>query len=213
MKKIMTVTLVGAMCAMLSGCFGIGTASPAEMASDVDPTYAPLPPLVAGEPLGRESIIGEWEGPVYVNTKVVLPRIRYVQNSRTATATKQTYRFFDDGKYVFTSRDQEGKEMSSNGDWTYENGYLTIAENKDDPDSPAMRMRVLCYDNGQVEFRMDDISAYESIIMKGGAESVRAWYETDGSLRTHMDIVNQGSKATVKMIQSPLRFTRVGDVE
>ena len=202
--------------AALSGCLMLlpgKTATDAEMAADVVATYPSPQPETETQPLGRDALVGEWKATVYNNSQAVIPRFRRIFASPMATTT-QSYKLFGDGRYVFSSTAQDGTETMSNGEWAYEGGKLTIAEKKDDGQGHSMRMRVMWYRPDYIELRVDDLVAYENLFKEAqGVESVAASFDPDGSLRTTMNLVSQGNRSTMKMVQSPSRFTRVGNVE
>lgn len=214
--KSLTIGIAAAACAVLSGCLMLlpgKTATDAEMAADVMPTYAQLPPDPTIDPLPRESLLGEWEGTVFSNSRCVIPRLRRIFDSPPATG-RQSYKFFKDGKYVFSATAQDGNETVSDGEWIYENGLLTISEKKEGAKGHSIGMKVLWSAPNKMELRIDDLAAYENIFKEApGLKSISTRLEHDGSLRTTMEIENNGTASIMKMIQSQLRFTRKGDVE
>ena len=214
--KSLTIGIAVMACAAFSGCVMLlpgQTATDAEMAADVMPTYAQLSPDPTIEPLPRESLLGEWEATVSSNSKCVIRRFRRVFDSPPATG-KQSYKFFKDGKYVFAATAQDGNETVSDGEWTYANGLLTISEKKEGAQGHSIGMKVLWSAPDKMELRVDDLSAYENVFRESpGLKSISARLEHDGSLRTTMEIENNGTASEIKMIQSPLRFTRKGDAE
>lgn len=214
--KSLAISIAVPVCAALSGCMMLmpgKTATDAEMAADVMPTYAQLPPDSTIEPLPRESLFGEWEATVFSNSRCVIPRFRRIFDNPSATS-KQSYKFFKDGKYVFSTTVQDGNEAVSDGEWTYVNGILTISEQKEGAKGHSIRMKVLWSAHDKMELRVDDLAAYENIFKEApGLKSISTRFEHDGSLRTTMDIENNGTISTIKMIQSPLRFTRKGGIE
>lgn len=214
--KSLTIGIAVPVCAVLSGCIMLlpgKTATDAEMAADVMPTYAQLPPDSTIDPLPRESLFGEWEATVFSNSRCVIPRFRRVFDNPPATG-KQSYKFFKDGKYVFSAMAQDGNEAVSDGEWTYANGILTISEQKEGAKGHSIGMKVLWSAHDKMELRVDDLAAYENIFKEApGLQSISTRFEHDGSLRTTMEIENNGTTSIIKMIQSPLRFTRKVNVE
>ena len=214
--KSLTCIVAASACAALTGCLLMlpgKTATDAEMAADVMPTYAQFPSVPTIDPLPGESLLGEWEGTVFSNAKSVIPRFRRVFDSPPA-AGRQSYKFFKDGKYVFSATAQDGNETVADGEWTYANGLLTISEKKEGAKGHSIGMKVLWSAPDKMELRVDDLAAYENIFKEApGLKSISTRFENDGSLRTTMEVENNGTASVIKMIQSPLRFTRKGDAE
>lgn len=209
-KKSVVIAILGM---LIVGCVSIyGNATEAEMSAEVIPTYASPLPLTEISPLGCEAIVGEWNSNVYMDTKNVIPKFRRVM-VQPGTSMTQTYKFFPDGQYLFTNKAKDGTETSSNGSWEYKDGVLTISEIKaENKAGQSMRMKVIWYGQTQMELRIEDLTKYENLFMQAPAvRSVTARYEADGSLRTNMQMNNNGIDVAVKMIQSPLRFTRLGN--
>lgn len=217
MRKLNVFTCLS-MCAAVfcvAGCYSLGhdNATDAEMAAAVVPTYPSPAQLPAISSCGKDALVGEWSGTVWTDSKSVIPRFRRVI-VQPGSSSRQTYKLFRDGQYLFSNKGPDGNETLSNGNWIYENGYLTVSE----PPSAgkpghSMKMRVVWYAPNHVEFRIDDIRQYENLFKQApSVQSVSALYDLDGSLRTDMHFLNNGTAVIMKMIQSPLRFTRVGDV-
>ncbi len=226
MKKIIVVGVLVVVFCALTGCAGAGAGysaskktnpkqahkTNATSESDVVPTYPKPTPQVVGEPREAKALVGEWECKTYINSKLVIPSIKYVRDDHTASASKRIYKIFDDGKSMTVFVGEDGTESYHNGEWSYENGTLFMSENFNDPNIPVMRIKVLWYQDDLIEFRYD-LPSYEKLISKSGVENVKVWYEPDGSLRTHMDVVSKGVHSTMMMIESPCRLKRIGDVE
>ena len=210
-KKSVAIVTLGM---LIVGCVSIyGNATEAEMSAEVVPTYVSPLPLTEISPLGSEALTGEWSANVCMDTKNVIPKFRRVMVQPGAYMT-QTYKFFSDGQYLFTNKAKDGTETSSNGSWKYKDGILTISETKaGNGVGQSMRMKVVWYGHTQMELRIEDLSNYENLFRQAPAvKSVTARYEADGSLRTNMQMNNNGIDVVIKMIQSPLRFTRSDDV-
>ena len=209
---VIAMTLV-----MLTGCVSTmccGRASDAEMLADVAPSYPSPRPMAEKNPLSRDSLVGEWSGNIYSDIKNVMPRFRQV-HVQSGILSRQTYKLFGDGQYVFTNKAADGTETSSTGNWRYENGFLTISETSTGGKlGNSIEMKVICYESNLIEFRMNDLRKYEDIFKQApNVTSVLARHEFDGSLRTDIQMLNNGIVVITKMIQSPLRFSRVNSVK
>ena len=169
-------------------------------------------PPVATIPVSGKEMEGEWEVVQSVLSFSTASGLKKpIEHNQV---TRSEYAFYDDGAYRLTSW-INGKESGRNGDWCCTNGFLRLSVDNQKGGKLVMDLKCVKKSEEGLEFRYDDIRAFEKMFLVGNVTSMKALYNEKGELVTHMEIDSEGKNGIKSHIEmdstySPMIFERKG---
>ena len=161
-------------------------------------------------PVSGKEMEGEWE--VVQSVRSLTLATGMTKSMEYNQVTRNEYAFYDDGTYRLTTW-IKGKESGRNGDWCCTNGLLRLSVDNQKGGKLVMDLKCVKKSEEGLEFRYDDMRAFENMFLVGNVTSMKALYNEKGELVTHMVIDSEGKNGIKSHIEmdstySPMIFER-----
>lgn len=167
-------------------------------------------PSAATVPVSGKEMEGEWE--VVQSVRSLTLATGMTKSMEYNQVTRNEYAFYDDGAYRLTTW-IKGKESGRNGDWCCTNGLLRLSVDNQKGGKLVLDLKCVKKSEEGLEFRYDDMRAFEKMFLVGNVTSMKALYNAKGELVTHMVIDSEGKNGIKSHIEmdstySPMIFER-----